>query len=121
MHKLPTNKLTTLVILGISSIVVSGCSHALPFMGNPSDKPQPVCDKIVEPPQVPLTTFTFFPVAAGTKSTDGVDIKAGITEDGMAAILDNHAKLQQRDRQWLGRANAVNTCLDKETAQRQKK
>lgn len=101
-----------------AALLLSGCS-TLGF----GKKPEPtvtVCSKVREPPREPLRNFTFYDLPPGTKSLGGVELKAGLTEDGVVAILDNLSRLQKREGKWQGRASAINKCIDEEAAERGK-
>lgn len=114
MFLLPNNTRLITSLLGCC-LLIGGCST----LNRKSPAPVvTVCDRVTEPTREPLRTFTFYELPASTKSVDGVELKAGLSEDGVVAILDNLAKLQKREGKWRGRAAAVNTCIDTEAAQR---
>jgi hypothetical protein len=96
--------------------MLGGCETTSMLRNN---NPTPVCNKVTPPQEVPLNTFTFFPVPAGA-GENGVPLVAGLTSDGLAAILGNHAVLKKREEAWNTRINAVNKCLEDEAKARGK-
>lgn len=100
------------------AVSVSGCSTVSNFIHpKPQTKPPTICNKVDTPTPDPLTNFTFFPLPKGTMAPGGVPLAAGLTSNGISAILGNHATLQKREKEWQGRADAVNNCLDTQASQ----
>ena len=103
-----------LALLLSSALLLSACGH---LNAPPPTVTPTLCSPVVAPPETPLRTFTFFelPMVTGNSS---VDLMAGLTSDGVRAVLGNLSTLQKREIEWQGRAEAVNKCLADEAKQR---
>jgi hypothetical protein len=102
-----------------ASLALAGCETTRNFINPPEPKkPTSVCNKVSPPREVPLNTFTFFPLPDNTTGEGGVPLFAGVSADGVSAILGNHATLKKREEEWLGRMKAINECLEREAKER---